>query len=329
MNEVNSVAHYDLETQEIKQHFDCIYCYVNKINGKKYVGQARKLKRRHNEHVSYSYQKDKGDYDLPFHRAIRKYTIKNFNLIILIENIESQEERNELETYYIELYNTLTKNSKGYNVSSGGGQGNNFEGKTEEELLKIKVKMSISGKGKRVGKLNGMYGKTHTEEVKQRLREVNLGKKHTQETKRKMSLSNKGRKHSDLTKEKISEGNKGKVRTQETKQKISTSRIEKGVSRGSKNPKAKPIVALNIVTGEVLEFDYIGGAEIVLEEKHKGIRFSSQTIRACCKYNNNPSLYLKTHKNPKRPIGKEDALYTFFYKEDYKKLTMEECEKVD
>lgn len=100
---------------------------------------------------------------------------------------------------------------------------------------------------KRSGENNGMYGKHHSDETKERLREINLGKHHSEDTKRKISESEKGKitseetkakqrasklgeknpmygKHmSDSAKSRISEFNKNKVVSDETRRKASES----------------------------------------------------------------------------------------------------------
>lgn len=55
-----------------------------------------------------------------------------------------------------------------------------------------------------------MYGKTHSEEVRKFLREINLGRKHSEETKRKMSESRKGKKLTEEHKSKLSLSKRGK-----------------------------------------------------------------------------------------------------------------------
>lgn len=100
-----------------------------------------------------------------------------------------------------------------------------------------KEKLSITCKGKTSGKNNGMYGKHHSDEAKEKLRNANLGKKHSDEAKKKISESNKlnytderrqsisaankGKKLSDETKKKISDANKGKTHSDETKKLLS------------------------------------------------------------------------------------------------------------
>ena len=53
-----------------------VYCYTNKINNKKYIGQTLWEKQRYNQHKN-CYE------DSLFHRAIKKYGFDNFNYEIL------------------------------------------------------------------------------------------------------------------------------------------------------------------------------------------------------------------------------------------------------
>lgn len=86
----------------------CIYCYTNSINGKKYIGQSKDISRRC--HPSNYKGCDK------FYHAIQKYGWKNFTRVILEDNLTIKQ-ANELEQYYISLYNTI---KEGYNLKSGG-----------------------------------------------------------------------------------------------------------------------------------------------------------------------------------------------------------------
>ena len=142
----------------MENHFNCIYCYTNKVNGKKYIGQTVDFLIRHKQHINQAYNENCKAYDYAFHCAIRKYGIENFEIEILKENLPKQEDLNCWECYYIDKFNTLVKNKKGYNVSSGGSNGNNFAGKTEEEMNEIKAKLSEAHKGK-----------TFSEETKQKM----------------------------------------------------------------------------------------------------------------------------------------------------------------
>lgn len=164
----------------MENHYNCIYMYTNKINGKRYVGQTNDFNRRHKEHIKSSYnEKRKYDYNVPFHCAIRKYGIENFEIKILAENISTQEKMNEYEIFFIKRYKTLANNKKGYNVASGGSNGNPYAGKTEEEMNEIfndkwKQKQSESHMWQK-GENNPMYGKCHSEETKQKMSEAKKG----------------------------------------------------------------------------------------------------------------------------------------------------------
>ena len=76
-----------------------IYCYTNKINGKKYVGQTIHPEKRKWEH-SKAYD------DSIFHRAIRKYGFDAFDYEV-IEECEN-EFSDELEIKYKKELNNLS-----------------------------------------------------------------------------------------------------------------------------------------------------------------------------------------------------------------------------
>lgn len=111
-----------------------IYCFTNKLNGKKYVGQSKQLNRRYHLHISDALNQDKAKYDTsPFHAAIRKYGIENFNYEILEECKIS--ELNEKEIYWIEKLHSYILED-GYNLTKGGN--NNLRDTyyfSSEELL--------------------------------------------------------------------------------------------------------------------------------------------------------------------------------------------------
>ena len=130
--------------------YGIIYKITNKINGKVYIGQTiRSFNKRykgdllntHNEHLK---------------NSILKYGIDNFEIIKEYDTAQDQEELNQKEEYYINLFNSMDP-SKGYNKKGGGSRG-----KLSEETKK---KVSI----KSLGVNNGMYGKNHTEETKKKI----------------------------------------------------------------------------------------------------------------------------------------------------------------
>lgn len=98
-----------------------IYCFTNKTNGKKYIGQTNNIEKRKRGHKSESFNPKANGYNLPFHSAIRKYGWDNFDFEI-IEEINDEfgrEYLNERERYFISYYKSLI-NQNGYNYTEGG-----------------------------------------------------------------------------------------------------------------------------------------------------------------------------------------------------------------
>lgn len=146
-----------------------VYCHINKINGKKYVGQTMRTPKQR-------FGKDGNNYcKCPyFYNAIKKYGWNNFEHKVLIDNL-TKEEADELEKIYIEIYQTQNSNF-GYNLKSGGNAG----GKQSEETKK---KISESEKGRKL-----------TEEHKKHISNSKMGYKQSEETKKKISEAHKGKK---------------------------------------------------------------------------------------------------------------------------------------
>ena len=90
-----------------------IYQHVNKINGKRYIGQT-------SQEPNKRWRDGKGYSDSPkFWEAIQKYGWDNFEHII-IEEGNSQDWANEREIYWIAYYDTFNNDDKGYNMTPGG-----------------------------------------------------------------------------------------------------------------------------------------------------------------------------------------------------------------
>ena len=120
-----------------------IYCYVNKINGKCYVGQTINENARKIKHLS---EAKLGKTKYPFHCAIRKYGIDNFEYSV-VENC-SVELLDEREQHWIKYFDS---NTKGYNCNDGGGGNRGFKW-TDEQKEQIRLRNS--------GVNNPNYGKT-------------------------------------------------------------------------------------------------------------------------------------------------------------------------
>ena len=119
-----------------------IYCYTNKINNHKYVGQTNNFQRRIREHRSCSFNPKASSYNDLIHKKIREYGEENFE-ITLIETLytEDIEEVNKRERYWIQEKNSYCGNGLGYNMDLGGGRRAYSSILSQEELKEIKEKI--------------------------------------------------------------------------------------------------------------------------------------------------------------------------------------------
>lgn len=115
-----------------------IYCVVNKINGKKYIGQTIDYETRKRHHFlrnsTCSYLK----------RAMEKYGKENFEMLPILTITAINREvctdvLKKMEVYYIKKYDTFNS-KKGYNLTAG-------EGSSYIRTDEIKRKISESLKG--------------------------------------------------------------------------------------------------------------------------------------------------------------------------------------
>ena len=90
----------------------CIYKITNLINGKMYIGQSQRLKRRIYEHC---YSND----NTPIGQAIKRYGEENFQVEVIATVVDIQD-LNMLEKYYIDKFLTYYQ---GYNATKGGQEG--------------------------------------------------------------------------------------------------------------------------------------------------------------------------------------------------------------
>lgn len=97
-----------------------IYTFINKINGKRYIGQSTDIGRRYYQHSINSLNSNTLEYNSYFYKAIRKYGFSNFSFEILEECEE--EKLNEREKYWIEFFNSNNQEF-GYNLTEGGAGG--------------------------------------------------------------------------------------------------------------------------------------------------------------------------------------------------------------
>lgn len=197
-----------------------IYCYTNKTNGKKYIGQTIKnnyVKR----HYRHKYQDVKNE--TAFSRAIAKYGYDNFTLEILEENIPTNELLSEREIFYIKELNAKVPN--GYNLTDGG-EGHRGYKRTPEDIAKTS------------GPNNHNYGKPMNPTLKEILREKSRRENWSEE--RLMS-------HSKRMKEAMAGENNhrfGTKMSEEHKEKLKRRNSE--CHSGHNNPSAKAVVCIEL-----------------------------------------------------------------------------------
>ena len=226
-----------------------IYKTTNTLNGKIYIG-------RYNGNDS-SYLGS----GMCFKRAVKRYGRKNFVKEILEDNIESHEELNEREMYWIALFNANDP-TIGYNLTKGGDGAFGYKHTQEwKDGLSERVK----------GEKHPLFGKHHSQETRAKMSEVRIGKyvgvnspnyglQRSQETRDKISRGRigkyrgennlnygkggvehplYGRPRSQETKDKISKGNKGKINTQEANDKNAQAHTGKIPSQETRDKMSK------------------------------------------------------------------------------------------
>lgn len=210
-----------------------LYLIQNLLNLKCYVGLTKyAVIKRFQEHSKRGFA---------LYEAIQKYGEYHFS-IKEIDCCNTAEEAAILEKYYITLYRS--KVPYGYNLTDGG-DGTNGWVPTEEQRQKCSERVTALHSEKKVG----MYGKTHSEETKQKISEAHKGKPKPwlvgrtirQETIDKLIEINTGRKHTEDTKEKISKHHHnvsgknnpmyGKQHSPETIEKIRAAAISRAAAK--------------------------------------------------------------------------------------------------
>ena len=182
-----------------RDYYGFVYITTNMINGKKYIGKRK---------YSTGWEKYLGSGKY-LKNALKKYGKYNFKREILY-NCTTEEELEEKEKYYIDLYDAVKSNNF-YNIHEGGTGGNLRSGWTKEQLDEYWKKFSISLKGRYAGKNNPMWGKTHTKEVREKIAKCNSERIFTDEMRKKYSDVKKGKKHTEDHKKNIGKSKLKKV----------------------------------------------------------------------------------------------------------------------
>ncbi|USL89444.1 intron-associated endonuclease 1 [Bacillus phage vB_BceH_LY2] len=211
-----------------------VYEIKNTINNKRYVGSSVDVERRIATHKS-TLMNDKHK-SKPLQCDFNLYGIENF-VFNVIKEFDCEEECKDYEydiikTEFDNLYNQRIQKEGGDRISNNAnrdvivdnirkGVNKRYDNMTPDDKRKHGDKIR--------GEKNGMYGKTHTDEAKNKISKANkgntycLGYKASEETKKKLSIiASKrtgdknpfyGKTHSDEFKQMLSEKFKGRVPT--------------------------------------------------------------------------------------------------------------------
>lgn len=114
---------------------------------------------------------------------------------------------------------------------------------------RMKGKNNPSVKNPKRGERNGMFGKSVSQETRDKLAKASKNRtfSHSEEAKRKMSESHKGKKASNEAKENMSKASKGKPKSESHRRKIGES--NKGKKKGSQSQQTKDKISIAI-TGD-------------------------------------------------------------------------------
>lgn len=166
-----------------------IYCIRNKNNNKLYIGQSIDLDGRWSKH------KSELNHHIHFNPQLQEDWIKYGQLAFEFEILElcSELELDDKERFYIDKYHSMN-HEIGYNLQTGGHynviqceesrekQMTSLKKRYEDDpqLKEIRKQSALNQwskpeiKAKILGENNGMYGRHHTEEAKEKMRQARL-----------------------------------------------------------------------------------------------------------------------------------------------------------
>lgn len=159
----------------------CIYCLINRVDGKKYVGMTSQT-------LNNRWRNGKGYRGCEaIEQAINKFGWENFDHEVLKTGL-SFEEACEAEKNYI--ISIGSRYPQGYNIDGGGVKNRDFADRTKEKIRAYHI------------------GKKASAETRAKQSAIRKGRQVSEETRKKLSEAKKGVRFSEIHKQHISEGKK-------------------------------------------------------------------------------------------------------------------------
>jgi group I intron endonuclease len=231
----------DVDMNIVAQSNPGVYCIINSVNRKRYIGSSMNVRKRVRDHFRLlSYGKH---HNTHLQSSYNKYgeSVFFYSILLYCDELDLL----KYEQYFIDTF------SPEYNKNpiAGRTQGRKQSEETKEKLRKrivspeTRARMSLSGAGKkqseesnskRSEKLKGrvfssetlakisaaLKGRKFTPEWLEKNRQAQLGKRASPETIEKLRTTSTGRKHSLETRLKMSQASKGKPKSEEHRQHI-------------------------------------------------------------------------------------------------------------
>ena len=266
---------------EIHNGAYCVYVHINKINGKRYVGQTI-----HGDNPNERWKNGSGykgcEY---FYNAIKKYGWENFDHEIVANNLTADEADN-FERLLIKEFD-LQNPDKGYNLESGGTRNKTLSDATKKKISEAHIGRALGEKNPKFGisPKDRMDDETYqiwkekllnliaSDEFREQARERNIGKKYSDEVNSKKGRHGKdhawyGKHHAEETKEKIRRAQIGKKYSDEIN--------AKKAQNGANNPSAKAVEQYSKDGVFIKQWGY---ATLASEE----LNIDLSSIIACCR----------------------------------------------
>lgn len=263
----------------------CLYIITNKTNNRKYLGITMNFNKRKNAHLG-SLRRNK-HHSIYLQNSFNKHGEDNFEFSILFDNLP-KEKAGWLEEFYLEEYYDNV-----YNVSKKSSGGDLISYHPELEEIREKHRLngiewwnSLSEEERREhalktsGEKNGMFGKTHSEEAREKISLTHTGRKHSEEARKNMSDAQKKRFEDPVVRQKQSEANRKRYENPEERRKTgeATRRVfaEKRARGDFDNPSPERIAK---IVEKRFEFVYEGVIFKGWEEAVERTGLSVPTIR--------------------------------------------------